>query len=94
VATNGNVPGDRLLDWFGAYNINYVCASTNGAIVYSRGPAPHTVEFLQVLATADGLVDVGTAGTPGARSLALVLDGNKNPPHPDTPGNFTCEGPG
>lgn len=92
VAANGQQPGDRLFDWYGAHNINYVCASTNGAAVYDRGPAPATREFLQVLSLSDGLVDVASDGTPGARELALVTDGNRNPPHPDTPGHFTCEG--
>lgn len=94
IAANGPADGDRLFDWFGAYNIDYVCASTNGAAVYSRGPAPATLAFLQVLATDDGLVDVLDAASAGSRELALVTGGNKNPPHPDTPGHFTCEGEG
>ena len=92
VASNGPEDGDRLFDWFGAYNINYVCASTNGAAVYSRGPAPATIAFLQDLASGDGLVALDDGGSVGSRSLAVVTSGNKNPRHPDTPGNFTCEG--
>ena len=53
-------------------------ASTNGAAVYGRGPAPATREFLQVLATSDGLVDVTTDGTlslsVGGESVALSAD--------------------
>ena len=92
---NGPVRGDRLLDWAGAHNIYYLCPSTYGAYVSIRAEEPGLLDYLNAMATADGLVSVTQKGTPGYDELALVykpdIKFNANPAHPDTPGHFSCE---
>ena len=90
----GQVEGDRLIDWSGAYNVYYVCPAAYGEGYITRIQAPSTRSFLQDLATGDGVVDVTTKGASGYRELALVFPNenreNSNPPHADNPGHFTC----
>ncbi|HWL33233.1 MAG TPA: calcium-binding protein, partial [Gaiellaceae bacterium] len=94
---NGPIPGDRLMDWAGVYNANYVCPSTNGAWITIRSASPGMVEFLQAMSQGGGSTTTATAGTSGFRETAIVFQNehgkNANPTHPDTPGHFTC-GPG
>jgi Ca2+-binding RTX toxin-like protein len=96
VADTGPVPGDRLIDWVGAYNVYYLCPGLYGEWVITRGHSPHIIQFLQQLAEGDGAFSPATAGSSGFRELALVFPNdarfNSNPPHPDNPGHFTCTG--
>lgn len=78
----GPVPGDRLVDWNGAYNVFLVCDGAYGRGYVLRVPSPSTVRALQELARADG-----AAGTDGTRQLAIPLSGNNSPTHPAHPGN-------
>jgi Ca2+-binding RTX toxin-like protein len=93
-AGNGPTVGDRLLDWSGAYNVYYVCASTYGDWIATRAIAPGVIGFLQNLSQGDGAFDTATAGSSGFRETAIVftneVKNNTNPVHPDTPGHFTC----
>ncbi len=90
----GPRPGDRLVDWAGAYNVYYVCPAAYGEGVITRSPAPHVIGFLQQLAEADGAVMTATNGTSGFRELGIVfpqeIKYNSHPPHPDHVGHFTC----
>jgi Ca2+-binding RTX toxin-like protein len=95
---NGPVPGDRLIDWDGAYNAYYVCPPTFGEHITTRQMSPSLLTFLIALAGHDGATTVGTpnrATSSGFDELALVyredIPFNANPAHPDTPGHFTCE---
>ena len=89
---NGPVPGDRLMDWSGSYNIYYLCPATNGDFVNTRQIAPGLIDFLQQLSGGDGSLNPATAGTSGFRDTAMVFSNeakfNANPVHPDTPGHF------
>jgi Ca2+-binding RTX toxin-like protein len=91
---NGPQPGDRLLDWSGAYNVYYVCPSTYGDYISTRAIAPGLITFLQDLSQGDGAFNTATTGTSGFRETAMVFPSdvkfNTNPVHPDTPGHFTC----
>jgi Ca2+-binding RTX toxin-like protein len=95
VADTGPVPGDRLIDWVGAYNVYYLCPGLYGEYVITRDHSPHIVRFLQDLASGDGAVDSTTSGSSGFNEIAIVFSGdirwNSHPPHPDNPGHFTCE---
>jgi Ca2+-binding RTX toxin-like protein len=95
---NGPVPGDRLVDWNGAYNAYYVCPPTFGEHISTRQLSPSLVNFLKALAEHDGATTVATGTrttSSGFDELALVysqdIQQNSNPPHPDTPEHFTCE---
>ena len=91
---NGPVQGDRLIDWGGVYNLWYNCPATYGAWIDIRSPYPGMMEFLIDQAEGDGAYQPGTFGTSGFRELALVyqqdIQHNTSPPHPETPGHFTC----
>jgi hypothetical protein len=94
IADEGRVPGDRLIDWAGAYNVYYLCPGLYGEFVITRNHSPHIMQFLQQLAAGDGAFDPDASGTPGFREVALVFPKdirfNSHPPHPDNPGHFTC----
>lgn len=79
----GRVPGDRLIDWYGAHNVYYVCDGAYGAGYVLRVSSPAMESALKQLAVADG--EVATSGV--LRQLALVTSGNRNPTHPAHPGN-------
>jgi Ca2+-binding RTX toxin-like protein len=93
----GPVPGDRLVDWAGGYNVYYVCPPAYGEGLITRMLNPALIAFLQQLSEADGAVDTATSGTTGFRELAMVFPSeirfNSHPPHPDHPGHFTCVEP-
>ena len=80
VAQNGPNPGDRLLDWTGAYNLYTHCNSAYGGFNDVRQHSPDMQQFLQQLTYADGAGQVaaggpmasdtltaGNLGVPGAR---------------------------
>jgi len=89
VGQNGPGPGDRLLDWVGAYNAYYKCGGAYGEFVITRSHSPSLIQFLLDLAAADG-----ATGLSGAAEAAIVYpeqaSDNSNPVHPDNPGHFTC----
>jgi Ca2+-binding RTX toxin-like protein len=91
---NGPVNGDRAIDWGGVYNLWYNCPATYGAWIDIRSPYPGLEQYLIDQAAGDGALDPGTPGSSGFDELALVyqkdIQQNTNPPHPETPGHFTC----
>lgn len=90
----GPVPGDRLLDWVGGYNVYYTCPAAYGEGVITRSHSPQVIQFLQKLAEADGAITSSIDGSSGFRELGMVFPNqggqNSHPPHPDHPGHFTC----
>lgn len=94
VADTGPVPGDRLMDWVGAYNVFYLCPGLYGDYVVTRDHSPNIVKFLQALAAGDGAVDTVTLGSSGFNELTIVfpkdVQQNSHPRHLLNPGHFTC----
>jgi hypothetical protein len=90
----GTVPGDRLLDWYGAHNAYLVCDGAYGAGWVLRNPSPGTQAMLRELAVADGMFGIGAAGSSGERQLAMIDSGNRNPTHPLHPANHADCGAG
>ncbi len=97
VADQGPVPGDRLIDWVGAYNVYYLCPGLYGEFVITRNHSPHVMQFLQQLAEGDGAFNPDASDTSGFHEVAMVLPKdikhNSHPPHPENPGHFTCDSP-
>lgn len=94
VGDNGPVNGDRAIDWGGVYNLWYNCPATYGAWIDIRSPYPGLEQYLIDQAAGDGALAPGVPGTSGFNELALVyqadIQDNTSPPHPETPGHFTC----
>ncbi|HEX6290153.1 MAG TPA: calcium-binding protein [Herpetosiphonaceae bacterium] len=94
VGDTGPVPGDRLMDWVGAYNVYYVCPGAYGEWMITRSLSPGMIRFLQELAEGDGADNTANRTSSGFRELAMVFSNetkdNANPVHPDNPGHFTC----
>jgi len=97
VAQNGPNPGDRLIDWTGAYNLYTHCNEAYGGYNDLRLFQPDFVDLLQKLAWGSSAgrsaTDVTTAGTSAFRELALVYQSDINghgsgPAYPTTPGHF------
>lgn len=96
IADNGPNPGDRLMDWTGAYNLYTHCPSAYGGYNDVRLFSPTLQTFLQELAFSLGagqsLADVQTVGTSGYNELALVftkdVKANSGSAYPGTPGHF------
>ncbi|MBV9789749.1 MAG: hypothetical protein JOZ51_16300, partial [Chloroflexi bacterium] len=90
----GPVPGDRLIDWVGAYNVYYVCPGAYGERMITRSLSPGMIRFLQDLAQGDGASNTSNPTASGYRELGMVFPqqakDNSNPVHPDNPGHFTC----
>jgi hypothetical protein len=97
IAGNGPVPGDRLIDWVGAYNVYYLCPGAYGEYVITRAHSPSIRIFLESLAEGDGAIGTNQGGTSGFWEVAMVFPNqakyNSHPVHPDNPGHFTgqCE---
>lgn len=96
-AQNGPNPGDRLLDWNGAYNLYTHCPASYGGFNDVRQHSPAMQDFLQKLAWGSGAGqtagDAVTAGTSAFRELALVYPSDNNghgtgQAYPTTPGHF------
>jgi hypothetical protein len=94
IGDEGPVPGDRLLDWVGTYNVYYLCPGLYGEFVVTRDHSPAIIDFLQQLSRGDGAVETATEGSSGFRELAMVFPNeggqNAHPVHEDTPGHFVC----
>jgi Ca2+-binding RTX toxin-like protein len=90
----GPQPGDRLLDWAGAFNVYYTCPGAYGEGVITRSIAPSVIKFLQDLAEGDGADRPSLPPGSGYQEIGIVFNRdirfNSNPPHPDHPGHFTC----
>ncbi len=93
-AANGPDPGDRLADWAGGFNVEYLCPAGYGDYTVTRMGSPHARDFLRDLTQASGAYLSSTEGTSGFRDLGYVFPNergmNSHPPHPDHPGHFTC----
>jgi Ca2+-binding RTX toxin-like protein len=96
-AQNGPNPGDRLIDWNGAYNLYTHCPASYGGYNDIRQHSPGMQNFLQKLAWGTGAgqtaADAGNSGTSAFRELALVYPSDNNqhgsgPAYPTTPGHF------
>jgi hypothetical protein len=101
VADNGPNPGDRLLDWNGAYNLYTHCNAAYGGYNDVRQHSPAWQAFLQKWAfslgagqvagdSANGSVGIGTSAFD---ELAMVYPGSDNAhgsgsAYPTTPGHF------
>ncbi|MDQ3620579.1 MAG: calcium-binding protein [Actinomycetota bacterium] len=92
---NGPNPGDRLMDWNGAYNLYTACNSAYGGYNNVRTHSPAMQSFLQRLAFSLGAgmaqPEALTTGTSAFRELALVYPGdagNMGQAYPTTPGHF------
>jgi Ca2+-binding RTX toxin-like protein len=96
VSANGPNPGDRLIDWNGAYNLFTHCNSAYGGFNDVRQHSPAMQDFLQQLAWTSSAgrpgTDVTTAGTSAFRELAMVHPGETahgaGSAYPGTPGHF------
>ncbi|MFK4084074.1 calcium-binding protein [Kribbella sp. NPDC020789] len=97
VAENGPNPGDRLIDWNGAYNLYTHCNAAYGGFNDVRQHSPAMHDFLTQVAWGSGAgraaTDVTTAGTSAYRELAFAYNPDYNthavgPAYPGTPGHF------
>ncbi|GAA1689421.1 hypothetical protein GCM10009745_38180 [Kribbella yunnanensis] len=97
VAENGPNPGDRLIDWNGAYNLFTHCNAAYGGFNDVRQHSPAMNDYLTLLAWGSGAgrsaTDVTTAGTSAYRELAFAYNPDYNghavgPAYPTTPGHF------
>jgi len=97
VAQNGPNPGDRLMDWSGAYNLYTHCNAAYGGYNDVRQFSPDFQTFLQRVAWGTGagqtVNDAATSGTSAFRELALVYPADlqqhgSGPAFPSTPGHF------
>lgn len=94
IGDTGPVPGDRLMDWLGAYNAYYVCPGAYSERMITRSLSPGMIRFLQDLAQGDGAGNTSSHASSGFRELGMVFPSqakdNSSPVHPDNPGHFTC----
>ncbi|MFC0624645.1 calcium-binding protein [Kribbella deserti] len=97
VAQNGPNPGDRLIDWNGAFNLYTHCNAAYGGFNDVRQHSPAMKDFINLLAWGSGAgratTDVTTAGTSAYRELAFAYNPDFNthavgPAYPTTPGHF------
>ncbi|MFB6720098.1 calcium-binding protein [Kribbella sp. NPDC056345] len=97
VAENGPNPGDRLIDWNGAYNLYTHCNAAYGGFNDVRQHSPAMTDYLNLLAWGSGagraVTDVTTAGTSAYRELAFAYNPDYGghavgPAYPSTPGHF------
>ena len=74
--SNGPRPGDRLIDWNGAYNRYLSCSNGSGAGSFLRSSSPSLQTFLVDLARGRGAIDAGSLGSSGHRELGIVATGD------------------
>ncbi|MFN2563316.1 MAG: calcium-binding protein, partial [Jatrophihabitans sp.] len=86
--------GDRMIDDFGAYNLEVACPGAYGGYQINRALSPTLRTFLQALSQADGALNTSTPSSSGGTELSLIYAGdsktNSGPDYPTTPGHFTC----
>ena len=86
--------GDRMIDDFGAYNLEFACPAAYGGLQINRALDPGLRAFLQQLAAADGAVDPASPSSSGGVETSIIYagdaSGNTGPDYPTTPGHFTC----
>lgn len=101
LAGNGPNPGDRMIDWTGAYNLYTHCNAAYGGYNDIRLLAPDLHGFLTGLAWGDSAGrsadDVLTAGTSAYRELAFTYNPDfqqhgTGAAYPSTPGHFDQPG--
>jgi Ca2+-binding RTX toxin-like protein len=88
-----NQLGDRMIDDFGAYNLEYLCPSTYGGSQINRALSPNLRSFMLALSQADGAVTTNVVASSGGVELSLIYAGDNSqtgPDYPTTPGHFTC----
>jgi Ca2+-binding RTX toxin-like protein len=92
--SDNNQLGDRMIDDFGAYNLEYLCPSAYGGYQVNRALSPTLRTFLLSLSQADGAVTTSTVTSSGGVELSLIYSSdsaaNTGPDYPTTPGHFTC----
>ena len=96
LSDNGPHPGDRLIDWTGAYNLYVHCNSSYGGYTDQRTQSPSLQSFFENLAFSLGagasLADVQNGASSAYRELALVykpdIKDNSGQAYPTTPGHF------
>jgi hypothetical protein len=97
VAANGPNPGDRMMDWNGAYNFWSHCNAAYGGFNDVRQHSPAMRQFLQTLAYGSGAgrapADLTNSATSAFREIAIAYsEDNKEhaagPAFPGTPGHF------
>ena len=69
---NGPQPGDRMVDWAGAYNRYLACATGSGAGTFLRSASPSNRAFMTALAEGRGAVDATVVGGSGYREIGVV----------------------
>jgi len=97
VAANGPNPGDRLIDWTGAYNLYTHCNAAYGGYNDIRQISSPLLPFLRTWAWGSGagqtISDVNTSGTSAFDEVAIVYSSDINThgagsAYPTTPGHF------
>jgi Ca2+-binding RTX toxin-like protein len=92
--SDNNQLGDRMIDDFGAYNLEYLCPSAYGGYQINRSLSPNLRNFLLALSQADGAVTTSTVASSGGAELSLIYSSdsksNTGNAYPTTPGHFTC----
>ncbi|HVL33441.1 MAG TPA: hypothetical protein VM600_07670, partial [Actinomycetota bacterium] len=97
VADNGPNPGDRLIDWQGAYNLYTHCNAAYGGFNDVRQHSPAMQTFLQQwtasLGAGQGTGETADSGTSAFDELALVYPSDNKlhgsgAAYPQTPGHF------
>lgn len=101
VPDRGGIVGDRIVDWFGDFNLYSHCATTGRQATEVRirdndRVGTDLIRFIREVAYGTGIGDslsaVATTSTSAHRELALVEDGdrrdNSGAPFPSSPGSF------
>jgi Ca2+-binding RTX toxin-like protein len=97
ISIPGPTPGDRLIDWTGAYNIYFLCPGAYGEGAATRLLSPDMLLYLPEQALGDGAFEPTTTNSSGFDELGLVYTRdvrfNSGAAYPDTPGHFVCPAP-
>jgi hypothetical protein len=97
ISIPGPTPGDRLIDWTGAYNIYFMCPGAYGEGAATRLLSPDMLAYLPEQALGDGAFNPTVRDSSGFDELGLVytrdVNQNSGSAYPDTPGHFLCPTP-
>ena len=97
VAANGPNPGDRLIDWTGAFNLYTHCNAAYGGYNDIRQISAPLLPFIRAWAWGSGAgqssADANTSGTSAFDEVAIVYSSDNNAhgagsAYPTTPGHF------